>query len=835
MANKNILDRFGSDRLHPVLAVMILIITFIIYNATKAPTLSFWDCGEFIACSHILGIPHPPGTPLYVLIGRIFTLIPFHADISARVNMLSVMSGSFAAMFAFLITFRLIRLWYTNEPFSGWKKGIAYIGALVGTSMFAFGSTHWNNSMEAEVYTPAMLILMVCIWLFLRWLDIRGDRKADRYLILIMFLAFLSIGIHMTTFLFMPALFLMVILFSRRHRTDYRFYITGALLFLISAGLDSFFENSYFYLNGIWFLVLLGGSLLNKNYMWRFSLILFLAAAIGLSCQLYTPIRSAQHPVINQNNPSESFSTFKKFLERKQYGDQSMLARAMTRRGQWGNQLGTMDRMGFWGFFSDQYGINGRYFGIMFVLGLLGMFEIVRRKPKIGWPFVFMVFLGTLFLVWYMNFADGTLQDPITGEGHIEVRDRDYFFTPGFILFGIAIGLGAAGLMQMVHEMTQVRLKSVRNPLMAVASLLVLLAAVPVKANYTTCDRSRNYTPYDFAENLLNSCDPDAILFIGGDNDTFPVWCLQTVYGARPDVTAVNLALSNTNWYVKQIRDYMKIPLRWSDAQIDVMRHRVSGDGRMYRVQDQVMDEILTVNQWKRPIFFALTVGVEAHRFRGRDLSNHLVMQGMAYRLSREERSGSIDMEKSRHLFYNVFSFRSLTDSTIFFDERTRSLTGNYTTALALMADSLRKTGDYDGAIELVRKAIELVPFEYQTYSYLAQIYGEANYDDSIRVLMNSVPADQVKEIYLIWGLANRYEDRRDKAKSILKAALDLYPTYREAFMEYSLLLYEDSQMDALQELIEAWLADNPDDNDARRMMRELFSTPVRPDSATKP
>lgn len=829
MDNKNWIDRLNSERLHPSLAVIVLVFTFIIYNATKAPTLSFWDCGEFIACSNILGIPHPPGTPLYILIGRLFSIIPFHADISARVNMFSAISGAFAAMFAFLITFRLIRLWSSKDQFVGWKRAAAYIGALVGTSMFAFGHTHWNNSMEAEVYTPAMLLLMIVFWLFLRWMEHRDDPKSDRYLIVIMYLTFLSIGIHMTMLLFMPVIFLMVILFSKRLRTDFRFYITCSLLFLISVSLDLAFENSYFYLNGTWLVILLGGTFFTRQYFWRFSLLLFLAAVIGFSCQLYTPIRSAQKPSINQNNPSKSFAAFKGFLERKQYGQQSMLTRALTRRGEWKNQLGDFSRMGFWGFFSKQYGFNGRYFGLLFVLGLLGMFELARRRPKVGWPYIFMVILGTLFLVWYMNFADGTHQNPMTGEGHIEVRDRDYFFTPGFILFGIAIGLGVAGLMEMALESIWGKSKTMRKPVMAVMSLLVLLAAVPLKANYFECDRSRNYIPYDFADNLLMSLDPNAILFIGGDNDTFPIWCLQEVYGVRPDVTAVNLALSNTDWYVKQIRDYMKIPLRWTDAQIDAMRHRRSAEGRMYRIQDQVLDEILTINKWERSINFALTVGLDARQYRGRDLGNYLVMQGMVYKVYPGERPGTIDMERTRDLFYNDFSFRSLADSTIFKGERTRSLTGNYTTALVLMADSLRKVYKFNEAIELAHKAIELIPYEYQTYNFLTQLFVEADFEDSIPPLMKRVPPERVREIYFIWAIANMYQDEREKAKSIFKKTLELYPTYRDAFREYTLLLYEDNQMDILQEFVRTWLTNNPEDMEARRFMQDIFSTPRGP------
>jgi len=429
------------------LAGGILLFTFLIYNATKSPTVSFWDCGEFIACSYILGIPHPPGSPLYIMIGRIFSMIPFHVDIAANVNMLSAVSSAFAAMLAFLIVFKLIEYWWSKEEFRGWKKAAAYLGAVVGAIMFAFGRTNWGNAVEAEVYALAMLLLMVMVWLLLRWVDCRNNSNSDRYLILITYIAFLSTGIHMTAFLFMPAIFLAVIFLSEKLRKDYRFYVTGTLLFLISYKLDYFLVAV-----GVWLLVLLIMAVVSRNYLWRFSLYLVLAAMIGFSCQLFIPIRSAQKPSINQNNPSSSFSAFRDFLERKQYGDETMIHRALTRRGQWNNQLGTYPRIGFWGFFSEQYGMMGKAFPVLFVLGLLGLFELVRRKPELGVPFVIMVLLGTVFLVWYMNFADGTLQNPRTGEGHIEVRDRDYFFTPGFILFGMAMGLGLAGLMELARE-----------------------------------------------------------------------------------------------------------------------------------------------------------------------------------------------------------------------------------------------------------------------------------------------------------------------------------------------------------------------------------------------
>jgi tetratricopeptide (TPR) repeat protein len=427
------------------------------------------------------------------------------------------------------------------------------------------------------------------------------------------------------------------------------------------------------------------------------------------------------------------------------------------------------------------------------------------------------------------------MQDPVTGDGHIEVRDRDYFFTPGFVLFGIAIGLGVAGFMEMARESLQGKLKSLALPVMGVVSVLALLAVVPVRANYYYCDRSRNYTPYDFAYNLLVSCEPNAILFNGGDNDTFPVWCLQNVYHVRPDVTSINLSLSNISWYIKQIRDYMNVPLRWSDDQIEDMHPLISTEGRMVRVQDQVVDEILAITHQRRPINYALTVGSDVIRYRGRSLKNNLVLQGMVYRLDKEGGAGSIDMEKNHDLFWNKLQFRSLADSSIYLDERTRGLTGNYTTAILLMADSLRRAGRINGAIEATKKALEIVPFEYQTYNYLTQLYVEGGQDDKIPGIVNRVPPSQKPEIYYVWGLAKKYLGEREQAAAILRATLDSFPAFDDAFREYTMLLYEDKQMDSLKSVVQRWLAHNPRDAKARKIMQELFeeSSPLERSSGS--
>lgn len=817
MDNEARLTNISELLWHRMIAGFILLITLIINLKTMAPTLSFWDCGEFIACASILGIPHPPGSPLYIILGRVFSIMPFFADISARINFLSAASGAVAAMLAYLVTFRMIKYWYRSDDFVGWPVAIARIGAIIGASMFAFGKTNWNNSVEAEVYTLSMMILILIVWSFLNWLDNHRSFLSDRWLVLITFLGFLSTGIHMTVFLFLPAIFLGVIIASPKFRKDFRFYITGFSLLLVTVNLDWFLWAS-----ALWLTAVIIGSLISKNRMWKFSLAMMLAMIIGFSAQLYTPIRSAEKPSINQNNPSSSYAAFRNFLERKQYSQENMVVRAMTRRAEWGNQLGNFPRMGFWGFFSDQYGVSGRAFAFVFVIGAFGIFELLRRKPSVGGPLLLMLFLGTLFLIWYMNFADGTMQNPTSGDGHIEVRDRDYFFTPGFVLFGIAIGLGVAGLMETARESLP-RSGTMRTVTLGILSGLILFSAAPVVANYHESDRSGNYIPYDFARNLLMSCDYNAVLFIAGDNDTFPIWCAQEVYGIRPDVKAVNLALSNADWYMQQIRDYMKLPLNWSDKEIAAKRHKFTAARKFYRIQDQVADALVDNLGDSRSINYAITVPTEAQQYGGTSIADNLIMRGMIYKFYKDQNPGRIDMDASYDLLSNCFDYRSIADTTVFKDARTASLMGNYATGFVLMAESLRIVNRQEEAISIIKEALEIVPTEYATYKILTQLYVETGREDLIPDILNRVPKRDQRQIYFVWGISHQYLKNYDRARELLKSTLERYPGFKKAFWEYGRILYDAREYDLLRQITEKYITDNPSDNEARSLLRDII------------
>ena len=136
------------NNLNKILASIAFLFSLIIYILTMAPTTSFWDCGEFIATSVIMGVPHPPGTPFYLLLGNFFSQIPTFADTGARVNLISPIFSAFAVMFLYLIIVQLIKEW--RGEVKRWPDClITYGSAMMGALTFAFTDSHWFNAVEA--------------------------------------------------------------------------------------------------------------------------------------------------------------------------------------------------------------------------------------------------------------------------------------------------------------------------------------------------------------------------------------------------------------------------------------------------------------------------------------------------------------------------------------------------------------------------------------------------------------------------------------------------------------------------------------------------------------
>ncbi|MBD3314895.1 MAG: DUF2723 domain-containing protein, partial [Chitinivibrionales bacterium] len=686
-----------------------------------------------------------------------------------------------------------------------------------GALFAAFGYTFWFSAVEASVYVPTMLFISVCTWLVLKWAQ-SPDEDRDRYLVLIAYLVFLSIGVHMMGMLAMAPVGLFVFLYDRDKIRDWRLWFIGIMmasviwqpsmflvfgpLLVIMAGLYAFLRfNDARYINaflfGIVFLwravvefrmlrndSIAGGTFVENMipYMfvfaftivelfadegavqalirrkWRFLFWLIAYAILGYSVHIYIPIRSALNPIIDENHPVVTWEdgrvkadNFRYFLERKQYGSESMITRMFWRRGAWTKQFGIDDHMGYGGFHLTQFfhfgrsidvdrthtvfqnwGTAGGLFRLLLYLVptflmIFGWRYLYKRNKNMAILMISLVLLSSVGLVLYMNFADGHhaekrdymawVQNGRQGEMptvHREVRIRDYFFTPGFMFYGMWLGIAAGCLLHALFTHKNSFLRTRLAPILVV--LFAVSPVLPLTQNYAENQRGGDWVPYDYAYNLLMSCEKDGILFTNGDNDTFPLWFLQEARGIRRDVRIVNLSLLNTLWYIKQLKDLEpKVPISYTHKQIETkLRHSlnpfpksfeyelpgagitviVPGQGQKHamRIQDQMVLNIVDSNRWKKPIYFAVTVS-DANLM---GLQPYLQMQGLVYRVHDEvvPREERVDIDKTLYMLDQVYQFRGLGNGEAPLSETTRKLMSNYAASFIQVSLALQRSLD---------------------------------------------------------------------------------------------------------------------------------------------
>ncbi len=778
------------EKQNRLLAGAVFAITFIVYALTVQRSFSFWDCGEFIACAVTMGIPHPPGTPLLIMLSRIFSMIPFVEDVSHRINYLSVISSSFTAMFSYLIAVRIAGTFSGVEKYSGVNRLIAYAGGFAAGLFVAFSATNWANSVEAEAYGLALALSTGIFWLTLRYHEHRGEPGSGRMMVLAMFLAVLGIGVHMTVFLVVPVCAIFFILKKEAEAKDYfmicafaaielmmvivlsndrggpgvfkfisvvlgialfmmlRDKIRWGILIAIAATSSLMISFSlYFWALPAGVAAILGlafaGPKFGWKVQWKTALAILLVGFLGFSVHFMVPIRSTHNPRIDENNPSRDWRTFVNFLDRKQYGQVSMTDRMFKRRGSWSNQFGRHPHMGFWSYFEEQYS-SSRGWGFLpfFALGLLGVIVAIRKRLEIGLPFFTLFLVGSVGLILYMNFADGTLYDAARHDAYLEVRNRDYFFTPAFVLFGIAMGLGVSALMNIIKQKTSGM--SAQRPVLYLSGLLALLPGVTLASNYYDCDRSENFLPLVYARNILDTCEPNALLFTAGDNDTFPLWCLQEAYGYRTDVRVMCLSLLNTDWYVSQMKNRYDVPISLTDEQILWHPYEMPGVGMTNRpkqpfadrprgrmtylhpqfsgvqTQDLMVDEIVIENKWKDPIYFSAPPYAQSPL----KLRDHALNDGQLYRLESQPVS-SVDLENSYDLFMNVYSFEGMGDANTFRDDNATGVFAGLGMSTLRTIDELLRSGDRERAVALMERLMTDFPEFWQAYVSMADLYQQ--------------------------------------------------------------------------------------------------------------
>jgi tetratricopeptide (TPR) repeat protein len=806
-------------------ALSVFLFVLVIYIRTMAVSVSFWDCGEFIACAHVLGIPHPPGAPLFGLLSRLFNLLPLFETVARRVNFLSALTGALSAGMLYLVVERISRSWF-SEGLSWRGRLLGMIGGITAGLWMAFSDTYWSNTIEAEVYASATFLMVLVVWLSLKWREAHAEGRGDHLLLMLVYIMFLGIAVHLTVFLISPAVFLFVVLNDRDRLYDWRFWLVAVAMSMVVVSLGDPFLVAISIALIVSVLGMTMGNEANRR-RWRFCFWMVLLAFLGYSIQAFIPIRSMLDPVIDENNP-DNWARFMAYLERKQYGQTSMLEGMFHRKGSWGNQFGIHPRMGYWGFFRQGWAPVS-WWPLVLGIGLAGVVIGWFRERRRWIYLITLLLLCTVLIVFWMNFSDGTRGV------QLEVRDRDYFFTPTYIAFSLWMGLGVSGLLWLVLRKLKGAAGKALFWLLAAAMLIAPIGTLAY--NYHRHDRSRNWIARDYAYNLLGSCRPDAIIFTNGDNDTFPLWYLQEVEGARKDVRVVNLSLLNTGWYIKQLHNMEPrvptgytddqadalMPIRWpEDREIDLGGFPLTlKSGQILRVQDRAVLNIIRTNRWQRPIYFAITVSPDNKL----GLDQHLKMEGMALRLVTEEGPNMIDLDRSQALIMEHYSFRGLNDPRVYKDDNTIKLLTNYAASFAAVGQAFCNLGRFAEARKVLEKGVQvLYPF-WGIYQVLARAYdGLGEVDLAIEAGQRAVELAGEEErpmVYTNLLPIYRKHGRIEDLVAFVENRLMNDPEEFSAYWALFRIYHTTGKVQQAAGALERWLSVHPEDERTREFLTD--------------
>lgn len=842
-----------TGRATPGLALIVFLVAAAVFMITLTPTVPFWDSGEFIAVSYILGIPHPPGTPFYVLLGRVASLIPW-SDVAHRVNGLSAISSALAVMITFLTGLKLIHVSMPPERTRA-QDWLAYGGAALGAFMLAFSDNFWENSIEAEVYSMMSLAQILVFWLGLKWWEAHERRPTVGPLLVAIYVMWLCIGLHLGVGMMGLPLLVLALLVDRKVAGLFAMPFLAVLLvtwglermvggvIVGTAALTVYFAGrkkipgwlalasaagslygTYVAFSDVDFTpasALIAASsvlapmiaLARKVREGRILLLALFLMTVGYSTHLYLPIRAAQHPAINEGNPS-SWERMRDLLERKQYGSSSMFVRRGPPSAQFDKE--------FWRYFQRQWPLMpaGRPWVaslLPLLLGVAGAVWHARRNRTSFLTCGVLFAFATAGMIAFLNFTDH------------EVRDRDYFFTTGYHWYALWIGMGGVWLVGWVREsFTPGRMRGVATA--STAALLMLLPVLLCKNLWFTHDRSGNYVAHDYAYNMLAPLAPNSYVFTNGDNDTFPLWYMQEVEHWRKDVRVVNLSLLNTDWYIRQLRDEApRVPIAVDDGTVDMLGRGAVQDtsGRILFTNQFMVQHIVQQSHrpggtgWIKQPYFAVTVPDQM------GLAPYFTLEGLVYRVNTDSLQGVFDAERTRKSLYDEFKYRGLFlpdgswDSTVYKDENASTLTRNYMAAHLQLAFYYRHRNDLGRAIAEMERVSRMFPDFIEAQIPLGGFYldhGDTSKAIELFARLARLHPENPEARYY-YGVTRVYRGDLEGGIREFDAAIQAEPNYNMAYYAAYSMLWERGQHERALTFLERWLALHPDDAQARALL----------------
>ncbi len=707
-----------------IAAAIASISVFVLYLITLGPSTAMWDTSEYIAAAYIVGLPHPPGNPFFVLLGRVFSILPVAPTVAARVNLLAAVCAAVSAGMWFLITERVLVSWLAER----WQRiAGGALAALIGATAF----TVWSQAVVNEkVYTVALVGVALVAWFTVRWCDEPDSPKADKLLVLIAYLLGLGYANHMAGFLAAPSVGVAVLI--RRPATLIR---------------------------------------------WRLLLVCAGAVALGVTPFATQPIRSAYFPVINEGETTgcrteigwsctfsqETWRAFKYNFDREQYAKPSVFER----QAPFTAQIGMWWMYFKWQWLRDPYGqhqvAQGVLAALFLVLGLFGGWVHWKRDRQSFWFFGPLMFTMTLLLIYYLNFKYGASQAPELGESVArEVRDRDYFYLWSFSAWSVWAALGLVFVWESVAALVGAQAVRLGKQLVelptkrswALAAPVLALAFIPLFTNWYSSTRAGDTSTRDFAHDLLNSVEPYGVVITVGDNDTFPLWYAQEVEKIRQDVIVANTSLLNTDWYVRQLIrqparpfDSTKAPDVWKSRSWPFPKQPIVGwtldaadqvpltypvgersvfdaegiraeiEPKMLSKADLFVLEMIKQNP-DRSIYFSRTSGGYGNEL---GLGPYLLTQGLVKKLMRHiptpgadtllyPGEGFVDLKTTQLLWEKVYiAPESLIARDRWIDAPSAGIPGLYMTTGVLLADILRSKGDNAKADSVLARADRVV------------------------------------------------------------------------------------------------------------------------------
>lgn len=331
----------------------IFTISTLVYWLTVEQTASFWDCGEFIAVSYKLQVPHPPGAPLFLLIGRMFSFLAFGdvERIAYWINISSVLASGFTIMFLFWSIVMLGRKLMGINKLEEITQGKAWLlmgAGAVGALAYTFSDSFWFSAVEAEVYAMSSFFTAFVFWAILKWELIEDESKANRWIILIAYMMGLSIGVHLLNLVTIPALGL--IYYFKKYKPSrwgmiFTLIVSGLIIIFINdliipglptiaGSFEIFFVNTLrlpFGSGALFFSLLIVAALVYGIYItqkrgkviWNTFLLSTAFILIGYMSYAVIVIRSNYNPPIDENDPSDVMA-FVRYLKREQYGSRPL-------------------------------------------------------------------------------------------------------------------------------------------------------------------------------------------------------------------------------------------------------------------------------------------------------------------------------------------------------------------------------------------------------------------------------------------------------------------------------------------------------------------------------